>query len=158
MDTSVLDLRHNTGGRLSSARGVCGAFMGADKVVLVKANRNETISVKSSGEHVFRGIPVVCLIDHYSASASEAFAGALRDNLGVKLIGTKSYGKGSIQENKEIDAGVILITTFHWTTPKGHVVNGRGLDPDIKVTASESGTKYKEDGPLDRAIRELLGE
>jgi len=155
----VLDLRRNTGGRLYSARGVAGAFLGPDKLLLTKAGRKGTFKMFSFGEHVFKGIPTVCLIDHYSASASEALAGALRDHLGTKLIGVKSYGKGSIQENKEIEAGVILITTYYWTTPKGHTINGKGLEPDIKVSGYNSiKTKYKDDAPLDIGIRELLDE
>lgn len=154
----ILDLRKNTGGRLSSARGVCGAFIGPDKLILEKTGRKGAIQVFSLGERVFNGLPMVCLVNHYSASASEVVAGALRDHLGTKLIGVKTYGKGSIQENKEIDIGTILITTYHWTTPKGFVVNGHGLDPDFHVENGEDGNRYKNDSQLDRGIRVLLGE
>ena len=154
----ILDFRQNTGGRLTAARGVCGIFLGPDKVVLKKTGRKGTVEVLSEGEQIFSGIPVVCLVDHHSASASEAVAGALRDHLGAKLVGARTYGKGSIQESREIDNGVILITTYHWTTPKGTIVNGRGLEPDVAVVASPRGGGYKDDAQLARALKELFNE
>lgn len=154
----ILDFRQNTGGRLVAARGVCGIFLGPNKVVLKKTGRRGTIEVLSEGAQILSGIPIVCLVDRHSASASEAVAGALRDHLGVKLIGARTHGKGSIQESREIDNGVILITTYHWTTPKGVVVNGCGLEPDVAVVASPRGGGYKDDAQLARALRELFNE
>jgi carboxyl-terminal processing protease len=98
-------------------------------------------------------MPVVILINGGSASASEIFAGALRDNLGVKLVGEKSFGKGTIQEPIDIDGGSGLhVTVAKWLTPSGVWVHEKGLEPDVKISNQENSS---EDAELNSAIKLL---
>jgi carboxyl-terminal processing protease len=93
---------------------------------------------------------VLILINKGSASASEIFAGALRDNKKIKLVGDISFGKGTIQEPEQMKGGTGLhITISKWLTPSGYWVNEKGLDPDVKV---EDNQDTKEDEQLDKAL------
>ena len=97
--------------------------------------------------------PVVVLINGGSASASEILAGALRDKKSAKLIGEKSFGKGTVQEPIEIVGGSGLhVTTAKWLTPNGTWVHEKGLEPDIKVEVKDGD---KEDVQLNAAIEAL---
>ena len=96
---------------------------------------------------------VVVLVNEGSASASEILAGALRDQKGIKLVGTKTFGKGTIQEPIEINGGSGLhITTARWLTPNGIWVNEKGLEPDDKIEDDEA---TEEDEQLQKAIEIL---
>ena len=91
-----------------------------------------------------------------SASASEILAGSLRDNRNVKLIGTKSFGKGSVQEVLDLRGGSFLkITIAKWLTPKGISISEKGLEPDIKVDITDKDIASKKDPQLDKAIEIL---
>jgi len=100
---------------------------------------------------------MVVLINEGSASASEIVAGALRDGRGIKLVGTKSYGKGSVQEVEPLaDGSSLKITIAKWLTPKGTEINGTGLEPDIKVELpTESEQDPTKDLILDKTIEVL---
>ena len=109
----------------------------------------------SQGDGELVNYPIVVLINQGSASASEILAGTLRDNRNIKLIGEKSFGKGSVQEVVDLWGGSFLkITIAKWLTPNGDWVNGSGLKPDIEV---EFDTKdVAHDAQLERAIVELV--
>ena len=88
-----------------------------------------------------------------SASASEILAGALRDDRGIKIIGEKSFGKGSVQELEKLGGGSSLkITVAKWLTPKGELIADKGLEPDIKVEMTEEDYAEDRDPQLDKAI------
>ena len=98
---------------------------------------------------------MVVLINQGSASASEILAGTLRDNRKIKLIGEKSFGKGSVQEMETLSSGGALkITIAKWLTPNGTAIDKNGLLPDIEVKWVEDGD-VKKDNQLDRAYEEL---
>ncbi|MBI3397110.1 S41 family peptidase [Candidatus Woesebacteria bacterium] len=150
----IIDLRNNPGGYLQEAVDIASDFVKTGSVVTIEEDANGSRqNFKSERVGKLIGKPVVILINGGSASASEILAGALRDDRGIKLIGETSFGKGTIQEPLELDNGAGLhITTAKWLTPNGTWVNGKGLDPDVKVTDDE---KTSVDEQLKKAIEVL---
>ncbi|CAM3441033.1 S41 family peptidase [Brevibacillus invocatus] len=129
----ILDLRDNGGGYLSSARDIASLFM-EEGLLMYTTNRNgvEVETWVRNGRDI--GIPVRILVNGGSASASELLAGALRDHEVAKLVGTKTYGKGSAQQVMLLSEGDALkLTLNEYFTPKHTVVNHVGLEPDIVV-------------------------
>ncbi|KKT26978.1 MAG: carboxyl-terminal protease [Parcubacteria group bacterium GW2011_GWA2_43_9b] len=91
-----------------------------------------------------------------SASASEILAGALRDDMGVKLVGERSFGKGSVQELEQMTSGTsIKVTVAKWLTPSGHSIMDSGLEPDVKVDIQQSDVDNGKDLQLDKALEML---
>jgi carboxyl-terminal processing protease len=134
----ILDLRNNPGGFLEVAIQMSEIFLPRGQVILQELKRDKTVSkIKSEGPGNLNNLKMVVLINGGSASASEIFAGALRDNLGVKLIGSKSYGKGSVQQVFRLDGKMLKITIAYWLTPNGIKLEGNGLKPDIEVKEIE---------------------
>ncbi len=152
----ILDLRGDPGGYLDGAVKIAGWFLdNGDKVVIEQEKDSQKI-YPASGRGTFKNWPIAVLIDGGSASASEILAGALRDNLGVKLIGEKSFGKGSVQEMFELQKGAGLkLTIANWLTPKGASINKVGLTPDIPVKFNKRGAEQKQDSQLEAAIKYL---
>src|SRR3989344_1960901 len=131
----ILDLRNNPGGFLNISIDIASWFLPAGETVAREryADGSEDI-YRSSGYKLLVDIPTVVLINEGSASASEIVAGALRDARGIKLVGIKTFGKGSVQEVVPLSGGSSLkITVAKWLTPKGEEINGKGLEPDVKV-------------------------
>jgi carboxyl-terminal processing protease len=113
---------------------------------------------KADGNAEFSKYPMVVLINEGSASASEILSGALRDDRGVKLIGEKSFGKGSVQEKVDLEDGSsIKITVAKWYTPSGISISQKGLEPDVKVDITDQDIIDKKDPQLDKAI-EILNQ
>jgi len=152
----ILDLRNNPGGYLEIAIKMSELFLDRGKVVLKEVKRDEgTKTIISEGPGLIKE-KVVILINKGSASASEIFAGALRDNLGVKLIGEKSYGKGSVQQTFPLNGNLLKLTIAYWLTPQGTKIEGNGLKPDIEV--KEPAEETKQDPILDKAVEVLKGQ
>lgn len=129
----IIDLRNNGGGYIDTAMNIGANFI-KQGVFLHTSDRNhkDIPSVIENGKTFDK--PVFILMNSYSASASEALAGALRDSTGAKLIGTQSYGKGSMQYMLNLsDGGVLKVTAVEYLTPKNNKVNHVGLAPDIEV-------------------------
>ncbi len=150
----IIDLRNNPGGYLETAVDVCSRFIPKGKLVVAEENyegkRNE---FNAKGGNILSSLPVVVLINNGSASASEIMAGALRDQLNVKLIGKKTFGKGSVQELEKLDDGSSLkITVAKWLTPKGESIMEKGLSPDIEVEMTENDVNQNRDPQLEKAI------
>lgn len=105
-------------------------------------------------------IPMVVLVNEWSASASEITAGAIQDFNRGKLIGTVTYGKGSVQNWVPLDQnqGAVRITMARWLTPKKHQINEIGLTPDLIVNISEQDIKNGRDSQLDKAIEVLTNQ
>lgn len=150
----ILDLRGNPGGLLDAAVGVSSVWLPTNKTVLQEKRADVVIKTyKSEGDPVLEGIPTIVLIDEGSASASEIVAGALRDNDVAKLLGVKSYGKGSVQSVEDLpDGASIKITIAHWFTPNGRNIDKQGIEPDFKVEQSKDSN---EDNQLQSAQNEL---
>lgn len=150
----IIDVRNNPGGYLQGAVDLASDFLDNGKVVVIEENADgsrEEFKVEKLGR--FRNQNVVVLMNGGSASASEIFAGALRDNLSVPLVGQTSFGKGTIQEPQQVDNGAGLhITIARWLTPSEFWVNSVGLTPDYEV---ENNPDTQEDEQLDKAIEIL---
>jgi carboxyl-terminal processing protease len=129
----VLDLRGNPGGLLSSAIEVSSLFVESGVIVRVdERGQPETEEMALGGVATTK--PLVVLIDGNSASASEIVAGALQDYKRATIIGEKSYGKGSVQVIRELsNGGAVKLTNAHYLTPKGRVIDGKGVVPDIAL-------------------------
>lgn len=158
----ILDLRNNPGGYLDAAVNIAGWFMERGSVVVTEKFRSEEdghTDFRAEGIPVFRNTPTVVLINQGSASASEILAGALRDNNGSKLVGEKSYGKGSVQELIQLkDNAMVKITVAHWLTPKGTVIDKNGLTPDVEIKLTEEEFKADKDPQLEKAVEALKVE
>ncbi len=131
----VLDLRNNPGGLLNSAVDVSSQFLPHNKlVVFIKDRKGEKMEYRSGKETVIPNIPMVVLVNQGSASASEIVAGALKDwNRGV-IIGTQTFGKGSVQSVIPLnDGSAIRLTTARYYTPNGVSIQSTGITPDIVV-------------------------
>lgn len=151
----VLDLRNNPGGYLEVAQDIAGWFLRSGQVVTLEdfGGSKEQQVYKSQGNGDFANYPIVALINQGSASASEILAGALRDNRKVKLIGEKSFGKGSVQEVINLRGGSFLkITIAKWLTPNGLSISETGLDPDIKVSITDQDVDQGIDPQLNKAL------
>ncbi|MCX6789950.1 MAG: S41 family peptidase [Candidatus Kaiserbacteria bacterium] len=151
----VIDMRGNPGGYLEAAVDMASHFIpkGA-KIVTEDFGGKETNNVHTSlgYEDLPKGTKVVVLVDAGSASASEIFAGALQDNEVATIIGTKSFGKGSVQTLIDLAGGSLKVTVARWITPAGHWIMGNGVTPDITVPFTQADATAKKDPQMLRAI------
>ncbi len=154
----VIDLRNNGGGLLTTAVQIGSAFL-KEGVLVYERYGDGTQKVHNIiPGGIAQDIPMVVLVNQFSASASELLAGALQDYGRATIVGTVTYGKGTVQEwvplaNQE---GAVRITIARWLTPKERNIHLKGIQPDILVDMSEEDMKAGRDPQLDRAIAELL--
>ncbi|MBU1137264.1 S41 family peptidase, partial [Patescibacteria group bacterium] len=154
----ILDLRNNPGGYLEVAVDIASRLLSKGDLVVVEDFGNGETSNKyySEGYQGIQDLPMVVLINEGSASASEILAGALRDDRGIKIIGEKSFGKGSVQQLEKLRGGAsIKITVAKWLTPSGATIEGEGITPDIEVKLTEDDINNMKDSQLDRALETL---
>ncbi|NQT00072.1 MAG: S41 family peptidase [Candidatus Omnitrophica bacterium] len=140
MDSLVLDLRNNPGGLLNSAVEVAEKFIAADQVIVSTRGRHskQDMVFKSAGRGKHRTYPLVVLISNGSASGSEIVAGAVQDYKRGILLGTKSFGKGSVQTVVPlIDGSALRLTTSKYFTPSGRCIHEEGIEPDVAVEFRE---------------------
>lgn len=153
----ILDLRSNPGGYLEASVDIASWFLAMGKTV-VKEHFNdgrETI-YRSKGYDIFNKLPFVILINQGSASASEILAGALREHGIAKLVGEKTFGKGSVQELVNVtDKTALKITIARWLTPNGISISKEGLKPDYEVKIAKEDIDAGRDPQMEKAI-ELL--
>jgi carboxyl-terminal processing protease len=131
----VLDLRDNPGGLVSAAVNVSSLWLPQGRLIM-QEKRGSTVlqTYDSTGNDLLKGVPTVVLINDGSASASEITAGALHDNQAAYLIGTTSFGKGSVQELDNLsNGGELKVTIAHWYRPDGKNINHIGITPDVTV-------------------------
>lgn len=154
----IIDLRGNPGGYLDAAVDIASHFLpeGAPVVTEDFGGKAPNQAHTSLGyDDTPAGTKIVVLIDGGSASASEILAGALQDTHSATLIGTKSFGKGSVQTLMDLDSGSLKITVARWITPAGHWIMGNGVTPDITVPFTEADATAKKDPQMERAIQFL---
>ncbi len=152
----ILDLRGNPGGYLDAAVGVSSVWLNNRKVVDERRDGVVVKTYQSRGTPTLLGMPTVVLINEGSASASEIVAGALSDNKAATLLGTKSFGKGSVQQPQElIDGGLLKVTIARWFTPNGRNIDKEGIKPDQAVELTEADYKASKDPQLEAAISKL---
>jgi carboxyl-terminal processing protease len=133
----VLDLRNDAGGLLDSAVEVSGSFLDSGTIVSTRGRENDENRVYEAPPNgdLVRGTPIVVLINGASASAAEIVAGALQDNRRATILGTHSFGKGSVQSIIPIQGhGALRLTTALYYTPAGRSIQGQGITPDTVVT------------------------
>lgn len=156
----IIDLRGNPGGYLDAAWDMASIFLPAGKTVIIEdfGKGQDQRIYKSKGYDVFKGNnpEMIILVNGGSASASEILAGALNEQGVAKLVGTKTFGKGSVQELISITPETSLkVTIARWLTPNGHNLSHDGLEPDYKVEITDKDILEKRDSQMEKAI-ELL--
>ena len=131
----ILDLRNNPGGLLDQAIAMSDAFLDKGEIVSVKARKSEDVQRwNAKPGDVANGLPIVVLVNGGSASASEIVAGALQDHRRAIILGTRSFGKGSVQTIMQVTGGgAIRLTTALYFTPSGRSIQKEGIKPDIEV-------------------------
>jgi carboxyl-terminal processing protease len=131
----ILDLRNNPGGLLDQAIAMSDAFLDKGEIVSVKARKSEDVQRwNAKPGDVANGLPIVVLMNGGSASASEIVAGALQDHRRAIILGTRSFGKGSVQTIMQVTGGgAIRLTTALYFTPSGRSIQKEGIKPDIEV-------------------------
>ena len=131
----VLDLRNNPGGVLNASVSVADAFVKKGKIVYTEGRvKDSLLTFNASPNDLLKGAPIVVLVNGGSASASEIVAGALQDHHRAIIMGTKTFGKGSVQTIMPMNNGAALkITTARYFTPSGRSIQAEGIEPDIKV-------------------------
>ncbi len=135
----ILDLRNNAGGLLEQAVAVSDVFLDAKEVVSIKGRdeKESQCAYSNPGEEV-KGIPIIVLINNWTASCPEIVAGALQDHKRATILGTRSYGKGSVQTVMPLSGyGGLRLTTHLYYTPKGRSIQAKGIEPDIEVTQAK---------------------
>ena len=148
-DKIIIDLRGNSGGVLQDAVDLADQLLPACKIITVRDHDGEEDVFNSDGSKL--DIEYVLLVDGNSASASEILAGAVKDNKGGVLLGTKTYGKGVIQSLYRLrDGSVIKLTTEEYILPSGNSIDGVGIEPDIELG--------KDDDAIEAGRKQLLGE
>ena len=152
LDGLILDLRNNPGGLLDVSIEMAQLFIPKGGMVVSTKGRvaNQNMEFRSKEENPHMGYPIVILVNGGSASASEILAGALKDHQRAILMGTKTFGKGSVQTVIPLkDGSAIRLTTSTYYTPSGRSINGEGLEPDVLVEEESSppGPKAKKQEP-----------
>lgn len=137
----ILDLRSNTGGLESALVKVAGHFIKSGIVAYTVDNQGRRSSVSVSATGVTTDLPMVVLSDNFSASASEALMGALQDYGRATIAGTRTFGKGSVDQFFKLkDGSALYVTIGRWLTPKERAIEGRGIEPDIRLTLQGDNT------------------
>lgn len=157
----IIDLRNNGGGIVSEALNIADFIADKDSVLLYEVDKNQKETIKKAKENPLVTVPVVVLVNKNSASSSEILCGALKDLGKAKIVGTKTYGKGVIQEILTLpDGSGLKITTEEYQTPNRNKINKIGIEPDEVVELPESvncilNVKEEEDTQLQKAIEIL---
>jgi len=156
----VLDLRNNPGGLLDQAIAVSNDFLARGEIVSTRGRHSEDAQRYDAklSKDISKGVPMVVLINGGSASASEIVAGALQDHHRAVLLGTRSFGKGSVQTIIQLPGhGAIRLTTARYYTPSGRSIQARGIDPDIVVEPAKieklAQPEFRHEADLKGALR-----
>jgi len=151
----IIDLRNNIGGYVDNTIWIADKFLDKDELITI-INDGQYTEEKRARHKAEIDLPVICLVNNQSASASEILAAALQDNNKAILIGEKTFGKGSVQSQVILSGGSILqYTIAYWQTPKKKNINNLGIEPNINVTYSETDLRTGKDPVLEKAIEEM---
>ena len=150
----ILDLRDNPGGYLEIAVEIANWFIErGDVIVMEDFGGGERNVFRAKREAPLHKVPTVVLVNEGSASASEIVAGALRDQLGIPLVGEKTFGKGSVQELRDFkDGSELKVTVARWVLPKGGTIEEEGLTPDYPVPLTDEDRKASRDPQFEKAL------
>ena len=153
----MLDLRGNPGGLLRSAVDISSEFVPEGPILIERFKDGEEQVYEATGKGSAFDIPLVVLVNEGSASASEILAGAVQDTGRGILLGTTTFGKGSVQVPHQLSDGSLLsVTTARWFTPNDRLIHGEGLAPDIEVKEAAADSGETEDVQLLEAVKYLL--
>ena len=145
----VIDLRNNTGGYLNTSSKIADLFLEKNKIIYELKDNSGTIKKYKAETNEKRSYPISIIINGASASASEILALALKESYGATIVGTQSYGKGTIQETENLTGGsMVKYTTGYWLSPNGNSINNIGIEPDIVIENED----LLEDNQLLKAI------
>jgi carboxyl-terminal processing protease len=154
----ILDLRNNPGGLLDQAIAMSDAFLEKGEIVSVKARKSEDVQRwNAKPGDVTGGLPIVVLVNGGSASASEIVAGALQDHKRAIILGTRTFGKGSVQTIMQVTGGgAIRLTTALYFTPSGRSIQKEGIKPDIEVEPSKIETIQQRNSFREENLRRSI--
>ncbi len=153
----ILDLRNDPGGYLTAAVDVASAWVGRDVVVIEKVKDEEQKTIGTSPA-TLTGIQTVVLVNGGSASASEIVAGALQDHGAATIVGEQTFGKGSVQDYRDLpDGSAVKLTVARWFTPSDRSIDKQGITPDVVVELTEEDFVAGKDPQMDKAV-ELLNK
>ncbi|MCA0304594.1 MAG: S41 family peptidase [Proteobacteria bacterium] len=154
----ILDLRNNPGGLLDQAIALSDAFLDKGEIVSVKARKNEDVQRwNAKAGDVANGLPIVVLMNGGSASASEIVAGALQDHKRAIVLGTRSFGKGSVQTIMQVaGGGALRLTTALYFTPSGRSIQKEGIKPDIEVEQAKIENLQSKGGFREENLRRSI--
>ena len=157
----IIDIRNNGGGIVDEALKIANMLVDKDATLLITKDKSDKEEVTKATEKPIINMPTVVLVNGYSASASEILAGALKDNGKATLVGTKTYGKGIIQELHQLsDGSGLKITVSEYYTPNHNAIHKIGITPDVEIDLSEdvkqqTTIQEKDDNQLQKAIEIL---
>ncbi len=155
MDSLIIDVRDNTGGYLDSVTEMLSMFLEKGKVIYQLDEKGDKTVIKDETKES-RKYKVGVIINEYSASASEILAAAIKESYNGEVIGVNSYGKGTVQQTKELSTGGMMkFTTQKWLTPEGNWINEKGVDPTVEVKINENYYKTlleEDDNQLQKAL------
>jgi carboxyl-terminal processing protease len=153
----IIDLRNNGGGYVMAAVQVSSEFLSKDVLITSVVNyRKDSRDIHKAFEPHFKAKPLVLIVNRYSASASEIFAGCIQDHKAGTIVGEKTFGKGSVQTIHRLPGGgAIKLTTAHYLTPSGKDINKVGINPDVAVSMDPSLIDSKRDAQLEKALGAL---
>lgn len=152
----VIDLRNNGGGYVNSAIKISAMFLGKEDIIVSVKNKSGRENTQLSKNENPNEMPIVVLVNKYSASASEITAGAFKDHKRAMLVGANTFGKGSVQQVVPMrDGSAMKITVAHYCTPNGSDIDKKGLEPDYKVEMDADKMGTENDTQMKKAI-ELL--
>jgi len=155
---AVLDLRNNPGGLLNQAVAVSNLFLNKGDIVSTRSRTGRSMSFKAKSGDILDSVALTVLINNGSASASEIVAGALQDNHRAILMGTQSFGKGSVQSVVALpDGSAVKLTTALYYTPSGRSIQATGIKPDVAVKQVRIAPATKEDKRTSVFERDLKG-
>lgn len=159
IDDLIIDVRDNSGGYLSSVTDICNLFLDKGKVIYQLEDSKGKVKKKDTTKEK-RKYDIVVLINGGSASASEILASAIKESYGGDIVGTNSYGKGTVQQTKKLlDGSMIKYTTQKWLTPDGNSINEVGVTPTKVVELNEeyfNNPTTEDDNQLQEAIKLIL--
>ena len=159
IDDLIIDVRDNSGGYLSSVTDICNLFLDKGKVIYQLEDSKGKVKKKDTTKEK-RKYDIVVLINGGSASASEILASAIKESYGGDIVGTNSYGKGTVQQTKKLlDGSMIKYTTQKWLTPDGNSINEVGVTPTKVVELNEeyfNNPTIENDNQLQEAIKLIL--
>jgi carboxyl-terminal processing protease len=155
-DKIVLDLRNNPGGLLDAAVDIASQIFPSDTTVVFEQGKSGKIEYKTSGEGLLKQKKIAVLVNGGSASAAEILAGAIKDHGRGKVIGEKTFGKGTVQQYEQLSGGSsVKITIAKWLTPNGQNIDKNGIVPDIEQKDADNALFSDDDPVVNRAISEL---